>query len=218
MAAVNLRPDDDNSTLISHFYNPEIYTQMLPQQGTAEGNKPTKRRRRRSRVKEVASTAGLKKRKLSSEQVKLLEMNFGNEHKLETERKNRLASELGLDPSQVAIWFQNRRARWKNQKLEHQYSILKKAHDSAVLQKTHLQSQIEKLKQQLAEAKNEIQKLVEVREINRRSSVTMDDVQAAACWGEILMEEYEDVFCSMQENNYNQPVEWYLNYNYMYTN
>ena len=34
MAAVNLRPDDDNSTLISHIYNPEIYTQMLPQQGS----------------------------------------------------------------------------------------------------------------------------------------------------------------------------------------
>ena len=69
-------------------------------------------------------------------------MNFGDEHKLESERKDRLASELGLDPRQVAVWFQNRRARWKNKKLEEEYSTLKKAHDSIILQNSHLEYEV----------------------------------------------------------------------------
>ncbi|KGN48810.1 homeobox-leucine zipper protein ATHB-40 [Cucumis sativus] len=224
MAAVNLRPDADNSLLVSHLYNPEVYTQqVLPQQGTGEGSKPTKRRRRRSKAKEGGGAAGLKKRKLSSEQVKLLEMNFGNEHKLESERKDRLASELGLDPRQVAVWFQNRRARWKNKKLEEEYSTLKKAHDSVVLQKSHLESELMKVKEQLKEAKNEIRKMVEGSEVRNNSSnspsssVTMEAVEEAAVvpLGELFFEEYEDVFYCMQDNNYNQGLNWALNLNFM---
>lgn len=84
----------------------------------------------------------MRKRKLSDEQVNLLEQNFGNEHKLESERKDRLASELGLDPRQVAVWFQNRRARWKSKKLEEEYSKLKSQHDSTVLEKCQLESEV----------------------------------------------------------------------------
>lgn len=72
----------------------------------------------------------------------MLELNFGNEHKLESERKDRLAAELGLDPRQVAVWFQNRRARWKNQKLEEQYRNIKKSHESVVLEKCQLESEV----------------------------------------------------------------------------
>lgn len=72
-------------------------------------------------------------------------MNFGNEHKLESERKDRLASELGLDPRQVAVWFQNRRARWKNKKLEEEYSTLKKMHDNVVVEKCRLESEVRSL-------------------------------------------------------------------------
>lgn len=76
------------------------------------------------------------------EQVNLLEQNFGNEHKLESERKDRLAMELGLDPRQVAVWFQNRRARWKNKKLEEEYSNLKKSHEANLLEKCRLESEV----------------------------------------------------------------------------
>ncbi|XP_023518445.1 homeobox-leucine zipper protein ATHB-40-like [Cucurbita pepo subsp. pepo] len=207
--------DDDNTLLISNLYSPGVYTQILPQQGAAEGNKPTKRRRRRSKAKEAAGAAGLKKRKLSTEQVKLLEMNFGDEHKLESERKDRLASELGLDPRQVAVWFQNRRARWKNKKLEEEYSTLKKAHDSIILQNSHLEYEMTKLSEQLREAKNEIQRLVEGSEKiwsnSPTSSETMDAVPPPApSWGELFLGEYEDVFYCMQQQhgNYSQGMEW----------
>lgn len=72
----------------------------------------------------------------------LLELNFGNEHKLESEKKDRLASQLGLDPRQVAVWFQNRRARWKNKKLEEEYSTLKAAHENVVVEKCNLESEV----------------------------------------------------------------------------
>ncbi len=65
-----------------------------------------------------------KKRRLTFDQVRSLERNFELENKLEPERKMQLAKELGLQPRQVAVWFQNRRARWKTKQLERDYEIL----------------------------------------------------------------------------------------------
>jgi homeobox-leucine zipper protein len=61
---------------------------------------------------------------LTFDQVRSLEENFGMENKLEPERKMQLAKELGLRPRQVAVWFQNRRARWKTKQLERDYETL----------------------------------------------------------------------------------------------
>lgn len=71
-----------------------------------------------------------KKRRLSVDQVKALERNFEVENKLEPERKVKLAQELGLQPRQVAVWFQNRRARWKTKQLERDYGVLKSSFDN----------------------------------------------------------------------------------------
>lgn len=65
-----------------------------------------------------------KKRRLSFDQVRSLERNFEVENKLEPERKMQLAKELGLQPRQVAVWFQNRRARWKIKQLERDFEAL----------------------------------------------------------------------------------------------
>ncbi|KAL8533921.1 hypothetical protein ACS0TY_010085 [Phlomoides rotata] len=70
-----------------------------------------------------------KKRRLSSDQVQFLEKSFEVENKLEPERKVELAKELGLQPRQVAIWFQNRRARYKTKVLEKEYDSLKASYD-----------------------------------------------------------------------------------------
>ncbi|KAI7994062.1 Sulfoquinovosyl transferase SQD2 [Camellia lanceoleosa] len=67
-----------------------------------------------------------KKRRLNLEQVKTLEKNFELGNKLESERKMQLAMALGLQPRQIAIWFQNRRARWKTKQLEKDYDVLKR--------------------------------------------------------------------------------------------
>ncbi|XP_024022887.1 homeobox-leucine zipper protein ATHB-6 isoform X1 [Morus notabilis] len=97
-----------------------------------------------------------KKRRLSSDQVKALEKYFEVENKLEPERKAKLADELGLQPRQVAIWFQNRRARWKTKQLEKDYTLLKANYDSLKLSYENLQQQNEALSKQVAQLKGRV--------------------------------------------------------------
>ncbi|XWS42022.1 hypothetical protein CRYUN_Cryun17cG0133000 [Craigia yunnanensis] len=195
---------EDQMALISQLY-PGVYTQMAPQQGES---KP--RRRRKKNKGGESSLSGAKKRKLSQEQANLLELNFGNEHKLESERKDRLASELGLDPRQVAVWFQNRRARWKNKKLEEEYSKLKSAHEGVVLEKCRLESEVTSLKVQLREAEKEIQRVAErvdgVSSNSPSSSLSMEAMDPPFL-GEFGVDGYEDVFY-IGENNYIHGMEW----------
>ncbi|XXG55332.1 hypothetical protein AAC387_Pa03g3027 [Persea americana] len=87
-----------------------------------------------------------KKRRLTQEQVNLLEKSFEAENKLEPERKTQLAKKLGLQPRQVAVWFQNRRARWKTKQLERDYDLLKSSYDSLLADHTNLAKENEKLR------------------------------------------------------------------------
>ncbi|KAH9313918.1 hypothetical protein KI387_022545, partial [Taxus chinensis] len=93
-----------------------------------------------------------KKRRLSVEQVRLLEMSFQVESKLEPEKKTQLAAELGLQQRQVAVWFQNRRARWKTKQLEREYDQLKLQYDAVLSEKEKLRSEVARLKQELKDA------------------------------------------------------------------
>ncbi|KAL8532528.1 hypothetical protein ACS0TY_008937 [Phlomoides rotata] len=91
------------------------------------------------------SQIGEKKRRLNMEQVKTLEKNFELGNKLEPERKMQLARALGLQPRQIAIWFQNRRARWKTKQLEKDYEILKRQFDAVKAENDALQAHNHKL-------------------------------------------------------------------------
>lgn len=87
-----------------------------------------------------------KKRRLTVDQVQFLEKSFEVENKLEPERKIQLAKDLGLQPRQVAIWFQNRRARWKTKQLEKDYDVLQNSHNSLKADYDNLLKEKEKLK------------------------------------------------------------------------
>lgn len=82
-------------------------------------------------------------------QVSLLEKSFEAENKLEPERKTQLAKKLGLQPRQVAIWFQNRRARWKTKQLERDYDLLKASYDALLSNYDTILEENENLKSQV---------------------------------------------------------------------
>ncbi|ESQ39312.1 hypothetical protein EUTSA_v10001600mg [Eutrema salsugineum] len=93
-------------------------------------------------------------RRFSDEQIKSLEMMFESETRLEPRKKVQLARELGLQPRQVAIWFQNKRARWKSKQLETEFNILRQNYND-------LASQFESLKKEKQALVSELQRLNE---------------------------------------------------------
>lgn len=204
---------EDDMVLISQYY-PDIYTQLVPQQGES---KP-RRRRKKNKTGEGSGSSDqmmmMRKRKLNEEQVNLLEQSFGNEHKLESERKDKLAAELGLDPRQVAVWFQNRRARWKSKKLEEEYNKLKSEHDNNVVEKCRLETEVLKLKEQLNESEKEIQRLLLERcdgvsnnTSPSASSFSMEAAMEPPFLGEFGMDGMDNVFYA-QDNNYVHGLDW----------
>ncbi|KAI7751540.1 hypothetical protein M8C21_013399, partial [Ambrosia artemisiifolia] len=98
-----------------------------------------------------------KKRRLSPEQVHMLEISFEEDNKLEPERKTELAKKLGLQPRQVAVWFQNRRARWKTKTLERDYNRLKSCYDVLTSDYESIVKENEKLKAEVVSLTEKMQ-------------------------------------------------------------
>ncbi|KAL9261066.1 Homeobox-leucine zipper protein HAT5-like protein [Drosera capensis] len=90
-----------------------------------------------------------KKRRLTADQVRCLERSFEVENRLEPNRKTELAKELGLQPRQVAIWFQNRRARFKTKQLEKDYDALKAQYDGLLVEYESVVKEKERLKNEV---------------------------------------------------------------------
>ncbi|CAJ1854827.1 unnamed protein product [Sphenostylis stenocarpa] len=116
-----------------------------------------------------------KKRRLSVDQVKALEKNFEVENKLEPERKVKLAQELGLQPRQVAVWFQNRRARWKTKQLERDYGVLKANFDALKLNYDTLNHDNEALRKQIKELKSRLEEDNTGNGVSVKKEITMPD-------------------------------------------
>ncbi|TKY47679.1 Homeobox-leucine zipper protein ATHB-6 [Spatholobus suberectus] len=118
-----------------------------------------------------------KKRRLSVDQVKALEKNFEVENKLEPERKVKLAQELGLQPRQVAVWFQNRRARWKTKQLERDYGVLKANFDALKLNYDTLNQDNEALRKQIKELKSRLQEDNTGSGVSVKEEMSMPDTE-----------------------------------------
>lgn len=118
-----------------------------------EGNNACEENHGEDDLSDDGSQAGEKKRRLNMEQVKTLEKNFELGNKLEPERKMQLARALGLQPRQIAIWFQNRRARWKTKQLEKDYEVLKRQFDAIKTENDALQTQNQKLHAEVCKKK-----------------------------------------------------------------
>lgn len=98
------------------------------------------------------------KRRFSDEQVKSLETIFESETKLEPRKKVQVARELGLQPRQVAIWFQNKRARWKSKQIEKNYRVLKSNYENLKARLDGIKKERESLLVQLQELRSLLEK------------------------------------------------------------
>ncbi|KAF3574555.1 hypothetical protein F2Q69_00062416 [Brassica cretica] len=101
-------------------------------------------------------------KRFSEEQIKSLEIIFESETRLEPRKKVQVARELGLQPRQVAIWFQNKRARWKTKQLEKEYNILRANYNNLASQfdimkkeKQALVSELQRLNEEMHKSKEE---------------------------------------------------------------
>ncbi|CAN6565961.1 unnamed protein product [Malus baccata var. baccata] len=108
-------------------------------------------------------------KRFSDEQIRSLESIFESESRLEPRKKMQLAKELGLQPRQVSIWFQNKRARWKSKQLEREYSILRANYNN-------LASKFEAMKKEKQALVVQVQKLnnLMMQRENRGEDVAMN--------------------------------------------
>ncbi|KAM7472334.1 hypothetical protein LguiA_010517 [Lonicera macranthoides] len=118
------------------------------------------------------------KKRFSDNQIRSMESIFVSESKLEPRKKLQLAEEIGLEPRQVAIWFQNKRARWKSKQLEREYNILRANYNALASQFEVLNKEKQSLAAQLQRLRGLMEdrtdaKLKAIENINGESEVRL---------------------------------------------
>ncbi|XP_062096331.1 homeobox-leucine zipper protein ATHB-52-like [Humulus lupulus] len=99
----------------------------------------------------------MNKRRLNEDQVRVLERDFNYDKKLESEHKHQLAEQLGIPARQVAVWYQNKRARWRTQSLEVDCTTLQHRLDTALAEKRRLEREVRVLRGELDMARQALQ-------------------------------------------------------------
>lgn len=122
-----------------------------------------------------------KKKRLTQDQVKLLERSFSSDNKLEPDRKLLLAKQLGIPARQVAIWYQNKRARWKTQNLELGYNAIQVQLETALAEKRKLEKDVERLKGELNRAHELLLDLNNQRQVGGDNHPVVCSVFSASC-------------------------------------
>ncbi|EEC66843.1 hypothetical protein OsI_33316 [Oryza sativa Indica Group] len=117
---------------------------------------------------------GEKKRRLAAEQVRALERSFEADNKLDPERKARIARDLRLHPRQVAVWFQNRRARWKTKQIERDFAALRSRHDALRLECDALRRDKDDLAGEIDELRDRPKRLEQASPMFPRTVACMD--------------------------------------------
>ncbi|KAL7584144.1 hypothetical protein Lser_V15G44645 [Lactuca serriola] len=87
-----------------------------------------------------------KKLRLTNEQTLVLEESFKQHNTLNRKQKQALATSLVLQPRQVEVWFQNRRARTKLKQNEVDCTLLKKCCEAIKSDNKRLEKEIQELK------------------------------------------------------------------------
>nr|XP_043630750.1 homeobox-leucine zipper protein ATHB-7-like [Erigeron canadensis] len=87
--------------------------------------------------------------RFSDEQIQFLEYMFETQSRPELRMKQQLANQIGLQPRQVAIWFQNRRARSKSRQTKQEYDNLKHTYETLASKSESLKEENQDLLTQL---------------------------------------------------------------------
>ncbi|KAL5571090.1 hypothetical protein UlMin_020687 [Ulmus minor] len=91
-------------------------------------------------------------KRLTQAQARLLETSFTTNQKLQSGRKLELAAKLGLSQRQVAVWYQNRRARQRTQTIELDYRAIRIKLEDVLEDKRRLEKEVGFLKDELNKA------------------------------------------------------------------
>ncbi|WVY95260.1 hypothetical protein V8G54_034348 [Vigna mungo] len=133
----------------------------------------------------------INKKRFSDGQVKSLESMFQTDSRLEPAKKLELARELGLQPRQVAIWFQNKRARWKLKQVQRDYTTLRANYNTLDSRFDALNKEYQSMLTQLQDLKNRLQKPLEQTESCSTRYKAANSMESEAGNGETVKREQE---------------------------